>query len=352
MPAYVDALLDEAALSGCAGERVETVFVGGGTPSILPPPLFARLMTGLREVFDVAPGAECTSEANPGTVTAEWLDAAVSGGINRLSPGMQAAQPRLLRALGRIHTPDQVAESVRLARAAGIGNLNLDLMFGLPGQTLSDWAETLDEALACRPQHLSCYGLIPEEGTTLKADLDRGALRLPEEEDERAMYDGAIRTLAAAGFRQYEISNFALPGRACRHNIGYWTQVPYLGLGASAASMLPDPSGQAVCLRRTNPREIPAWLEMVRNRAFGAREEERINREEAMFETLMLGLRLTEGVSEAAFRRMHGISLEAWRGPVLRSLAERGLLAREGERWKMTRRGMDVQNMALVELMG
>lgn len=350
MPACVDALLLEADASGFLGEAVETVFIGGGTPSLLPPEELTRLLKGLRTRFDWAADAEVTSEANPGTLTEKWLEAAVSCGVNRLSLGMQAAQTELLTLLGRIHTPEQAAESVRMAKAAGIRNLNLDLMFGLPTQTESQWRETLETALALVPQHLSCYGLIPEEGTPLKADLDAGRLRLPEEESERRMYEDVRRRLGEAGFVHYEVSNFALPGYACRHNTGYWTRASYLGLGASAASLLPGADGRR-SLRRTNPRELRDYLDMVRDKDWARRETETVSPEEARFETLMLGLRLLDGVSEADFLREHGVTLEAWRGPKLRELAERGLTEHAGGRWRLTRLGLDLMNTALVELM-
>ena len=347
--AYVDALLQEAALEQPA--TVETVFIGGGTPSILPAPLMTKLLHGLRARFDIAPEAEFTSEANPGTLTPAWLAAAVDGGVNRLSLGMQAYQPRLLRMLGRIHNFAQVEQSVALARSAGIRNINLDLMFGLPGQTHADWLESLDAALSLSPTHLSCYGLIPEEGTPLTADLDAGRLVLPDEAEERVMYDDTLRILAAHGYEQYEISNFAKPGCACRHNLGYWRQIPYLGLGASASSMLPDATDKAAYLRRTNPAGLTDYLAMMQEGDFARRELLPICREEAMFETMMLGLRTTSGVSEEEFLAMHGQSLEQSYGATLEQLRLQELMAHANGRWYLTRRGMDVQNAVLVELM-
>ena len=352
MPAYVDAVLREAQARAeqLGALPVETVFLGGGTPSLLPAPQLARLLDGVCRFFPLQPGAEFTCEANPGTLTRPWLDTAVAHGMNRLSLGMQAYQPALLAMLGRIHNFAQVERSVTLAREAGIGNISLDLMFGLPGQTASQWDETLRAALSLHPQHLSCYGLIPEEGTPLKADLDAGRLSLPEEDVERAMYDDALAALAEAGYVQYEISNFALPGYACRHNLGYWRQVPYLGLGAAASSMLPD-SGSAAYLRETNPSGLSQYMNMVHSGTWQARERIAISPSEARFETMMLGLRTTEGVSEAAFAAMHSVTLESCYGKRLRALAHEGLITHAEGCWRLTRRGMDVQNAVLVELM-
>ncbi len=351
MEDYISALLTETRIrSEELGHPVmETVFIGGGTPSLLPATLLDQLLTGLHTFFTIAPNAEFTSEANPGTLDRAWLDIAVKQGVNRISMGMQAYQTELLRTLGRIHDFTQVQHSVQLCRDAGIRNLNLDLMFGLPGQKPEQWLETLQAALSLEPQHLSCYGLIPEEGTPLMADLEAGRLVLPDEDDERRMYDDTLTYLARYGFEQYEISNFALPGHACRHNLGYWQQIPYLGLGASASSMLP--SSDACYRRETNPASLEAYLTMVRQQHFSAREVLPIFPADARFETMMLGLRTTQGVSEAHFQAMHGMTLDSCYGEKLRSLHQRGLMTFSDGWWRLTRRGMDVQNAILVELM-
>lgn len=350
MDAYVDALLREAdAMSPYAKDTpIQTVFIGGGTPSTLPALLLKKLLTGLHERFTIPAGIEFTSEANPGTLTAEWLDAAISGGVNRLSMGMQTAQPELLRTLGRIHRYEDVVESVRLARSMGVDNLSVDLMFGLPGQTPQMWRETLDAVLALKVEHMSCYGLIPEDGTPLRRDLDTGRLTLPAEADERRMYDDTLRILAAHGYQQYEISNFAKPGYACQHNIGYWTRVPYIGLGASAASFLQTRNGG---LRLTNPASIREYIAMADEQAWRRRERTSLLPEDARFESLMLGLRMTQGVSESDFADMHGMTLDDYCGGILRQQESRGLLIHQNGYWALTRRGMDVQNAILVEIM-
>ena len=350
MAAYVDALLaeSEAMAAYAKGAPVETVFIGGGTPSLLPPALLEKLLGGLRQHYDIRPDAEFTAEANPGTLTPAWLEAALGGGLNRLSMGMQAAQPELLQTLGRIHTQEDVIASVRLARDMGVGNLSLDLMFGLPGQTEDMWRASLAAALALAPEHMSCYGLIPEDGTPLKRDLDAGRLSLPDGDAERRMYDDTLRILAGSGFEQYEISNFARPGYACRHNIGYWTRAPYIGLGAAAASFLQTASGG---LRLTNPAGIHDYIAMARDKAWRRRERTSLLPEDARFESLMLGLRMTKGVSEADFAAMHGMTLDSYCGDILRRQERQGLLTHRDGRWALTRRGMDVQNALLVEIM-
>ena len=350
MEMYVQSLLKEAE-SRVTEEAVETVYLGGGTPSLLPPALLDQLLSGLRDRFRILPDAEFTSEANPGTLTEKWLETAVNGGVNRLSMGMQASQQELLSMLGRIHRPEDTANSVLMARQAGIRNLNLDLMFGLPGQTLAQWQESLETALAMQPQHLSCYGLIPEDGTPLKAELDTGCLHLPDEETEREMYELARVKTAQAGMTQYEISNFALPGYECKHNLGYWQQASWIGLGASAASMQPDPGGKYAWIRTVNPAGLDAYFRMVRGED-RQRTREEITLHEAAFERMMLGLRTMRGVSDQRFEKDFGQTVtDRFGTAVMDSLMERGLLIHQDGAWRLTRKGMDVQNAVLLELM-
>ena len=348
LASYAEDVAREAEMraSQLGPQAVQTVFLGGGTPSAVPAEWMRRLLESVFRFFPPEADAEFTSEANPGTLTPEWLDTLLGIGLNRLSLGMQAAQPELLRLLGRIHSPERVRESVELARSRGIRQLNLDLMFGLPTHTLSQWEETLEAALQMRPEHLSCYGLIPEEGTPLQEDLTSGRLSLPEEGAEREMYDTAIRRLREAGLCQYEISNFARPGSECRHNLGYWRRVPYLGLGLSAASMLELPEG---CVRETNPSSFAEYHAMVSGEC--RRERETVSESEAAFETLMLGLRLNEGVRDADFAARFGYPLDSRWGAQLQSLERRQLVVREDGCLRLTRRGMDIQNSVLVELM-
>lgn len=352
--AYVASLLREAELRQSEADGpVETVYIGGGTPSLLSPSQLRRLIAGLREYYEIRPDAELSMESNPGTLTAAFLDTAVSAGVNRLSLGMQAYQPEILQFLGRFHSFEEVSRSVSMARAAGLNNLNLDLIFGIPGQTLSDWNETLDAALSLSPDHLSAYGLIPEEGTPLQRRLDAGEAMLPDPDIEREMYDLAIRKLRAAGLEQYEISNFARKGFECRHNIGYWTQVPYLGLGLSAASMrIQEQTGLGLtCLRTANPSDLAAYQEMIRSGIHSAAIRETISPEEARFETMMLSLRMNRGISESRFLALHSVSIDAVYGEKLEEMRKKGLMRHENGAWSLTRKGMDIQNAVLVELM-
>ncbi|MBQ9211843.1 MAG: radical SAM family heme chaperone HemW [Clostridia bacterium] len=354
MEPYADALLREASFFAHEVQSpISTVYFGGGTPSLLPAPTLTRLIQGLKTLLPLDEVQEWTVEANPGTLTRPWLEAARQEGVNRLSLGMQAAQPRLLSLLGRIHSFQQVQASVDLARKAGFENLNLDLIFGLPTQTKAEWQETLEAAFSLGIQHLSAYGLIPEPGTPLLADLEAGKLALPAVEEERDMYETLLQSAAKQGLEQYEISNFARPGYACQHNIGYWRQVPYLGLGVSAASMLlrPHSAPGMTYLRRTNTRSLQDYLSGMQNHAPVLQEEELISPAEARFETMMLGLRMNAGVAEEDFVRLHGVSLESCFGDQLRLLASRDLVYQKDHAWRLTRQGMDLQNMVLVDLM-
>ena len=332
-------------------EPIRTVYLGGGTPSLLPAGIFSKLLAGLRDIFDFSQVTEFTSEANPGTVTGEWLHSAVNSGINRLSLGMQAKQDHILSLLGRIHRFEDVVLSVEMARKSGIGNISLDLIFGIPGQTVAEWRDTLDAALSLHPDHISAYGLIPEEGTPLYCDLEKRLLELPDPDDERLMYDEAISIFSDNGLYQYEISNFARKGFECRHNIGYWTQIPYIGLGVSAASMTDiaaGPNGISYT-RRTNPDSGEHYRRMIINH-FPPPSVQQITPAEARFEAMMLGLRMNDGIGEETFSRMHGMPVNQCFGN-LEDLLHKGLLLHKDGRWKMTRRGFDIQNSILVELM-
>ena len=350
---YTDLILREAQIRQHeVSEPVTTVYIGGGTPSLFTPIHFARMISGLHEIFGFESVEEFTSEANPGTVTMQWLDNAVTCGVNRLSLGVQAVQERLLQILGRIHCFKDAADSVELAHAAGISNINLDLIFGIPTQMPYEWEQTIDTVLSLNPTHFSAYGLIPEEGTPLYDDLQCGKYQLPDPDEERAMYDLVIRKSVAYGFQQYEISNFALPGYECRHNIGYWTQTPYIGLGVSAASMTglhSDADGMSY-QRSVNPETLKSYERMI-SEGNNASVSEHISTAEARFETMMLGLRMNRGVHETEFRKKHHMDIHSCYGKKLEKLRMNGLMIHDNGYWKLTRRGFDIQNSVLVELM-
>ena len=338
---YMDALLDELRSWQPALEDRElaTVFIGGGTPSLLPAGEIARLMDGVRQCASVRGDAEITMEANPGTLSAEKLESCRAAGVNRLSLGAQAMDDRLLRSLGRIHTAKDVTEAVEMARRAGFDNVSLDLMYALPGQSMDDWARTLDAAVALEPEHLSAYSLIVEEGTPLADRVVRGALTVPDDDAAVDMQRMAVDRLAEAGFARYEISNYARQGRECRHNIVYWQRGDYLGVGCAAHSLM---DGE----RFENPRGLEEYLS-------GARRMNavRLTRGDAMEETLMLSTRMCRGMDLGAYRREFGVDFRAGREEKLAQLARLGLLECADGFLRLTRRGMEVQNAVVVELL-
>ena len=326
---------------------VTSVFIGGGTPSLLSGDSIRQLMEHIREGFSLAPDAEITMEVNPGTVTTEKLTAFYAAGINRLSIGMQSAQEQELKILGRIHDFDGFCQVYREAVEAGFTNINVDVMSGLPGQTLASYKDTLEKVLRLEPmpQHISAYSLIVEEGTPFAAMADRGELPLPEEDTERAMYEETIEVLAGYGFHRYEISNYALDGYECRHNVGYWIRRDYLGFGIGAASLIDN-------VRFQNGRDLNAYLA----HPLVCREEQQsLTTQEQMEETMFLGLRLIRGVSYPEFARCYGQTLEEVYGEVIaRNVADGLLTVREdetGRRLALTGRGLDVSNYVMAQFL-
>jgi oxygen-independent coproporphyrinogen III oxidase len=340
IPHYVDAVVREIARRGAetGHPKADTIFLGGGTPSLLDTLQVTRILEALCESFPVDEGAEITCECNPGTLTTPFARVARQAGVNRLSMGAQAMQASLLRLIGRSHHWENVIASVEIARHAGFDNLSLDLMFGLPSQTVSDVRETLEAALSLSPTHLSGYGLIVEEGTPICSDIAVGRLALPNEEVEREMYELVRQTLAEHGFHQYEISNFAREGYACRHNVGCWTRVPYLGFGCAAHSFFEE-------CRTMNPSQLDAYL------AGEEPKTEQLSKEEARFESMMLGLRMTRGVKDEDFTCMHGMSIREAFGERLDQPINGGLLEWHDGALRLTRLGMDLQDSVLVDLM-
>ncbi|WP_407944881.1 radical SAM family heme chaperone HemW [Paenibacillus cymbidii] len=313
--------MERTALVTPPGE-IDTIFVGGGTPTVLLPEQMAVFLRMVETYFPNRSEAfEFTMEANPGTTDAEKLAAMKEGGVNRISFGVQSFDPSLLTAIGRIHDVDDVYRSIANARAAGFGNLSIDLMFGLPGQTVETLNRSIDAALALDLQHYSIYGLKVEENTLFHKLYQRNELPLPSEDDEVEMYALIMRRLREAGYGQYEISNFARPGCESRHNITYWRNRSYYGLGAGA-------HGYHGGERHVNIKGIQPYIDATQN-GLPRMEQFAVSREEAMEDFMMVGLRMLDGVDAAEFaRQFDGAALEEVFAPVLSSLTERGLLVR------------------------
>ncbi len=358
IPAYVEALLAELALWAPAASSydVATVFFGGGTPSLLSPPQMAALVRGIERGYRVAPGAEVTMEANPGTIDAAKLRGFRAAGVNRLSIGVQSLDDTELARLDRIHSAEVARQAFADARAAGFDNINLDLIFGLPYGTAGSWRRTLESALALGPEHLSLYALSVEEGTPLAERVERGIERSPDPDAAAAQYEWACERLAAAGYRQYEISNWARPGRECRHNLVYWRNEPYIGLGAGAHSCW---AGERFAVVRSPRRYIELMAEAAAAPpsppAAAAMpqiaERETQTRVVAMGETMMMGLRLDEGVSHARFAGRFGIEPRAAFATAIDECVADGLVGDDGVALRLTERGRLLGNEAFVRFL-
>ncbi len=320
--------------------RIKTLFIGGGTPTLVDAGYIEKTIDACRRIAPFEPGAEITVEGNPGTLTPGRLAAYRRAGVNRLSLGAQSFDEGLLRSLGRIHTAGQIGEAVTMAREAGFDNINLDLMYALPGQGMDQWADALDAAIALGVEHLSAYSLIVEPGTPMAARVASGAATVPDDDAVNAMQRQAIARLDAAGYRRYEISNYARPGRECRHNLVYWNRGDYLGLGCAAHSLL---GGR----RFHNPESLDDYLAGVRRQ-----DEVRLTLQDEMEETLMLSTRTVRGLDLTAWENAYGAPFERGREAAIGRLEKGGLIEIGGGHLRLTTRGMEVQDAVVLELLG
>jgi oxygen-independent coproporphyrinogen-3 oxidase len=358
MPSYTQTLLREAELwrRTTGGRPVATVFFGGGTPSLLPLEDVRLIMDGLRSVFDFAPDAEVTIESNPGSLDEPYLRELLALGINRLSIGVQSFHDDELRALDRIHNSEDAREAYRAARAAGFRNINLDLIFGLPEQPIERWQQSVEEALALGPEHLSLYALTVEEGTPLARDVARGRTPAPDPDAQADQFEWTQERLARAGYEHYEISNWSRPGYRCRHNLTYWECREYLGLGAGAHSYLNGVRFAVAALPSLYLSLVEQSWQEAQERGGGAAMRhivsgETITPELAMADTLILGLRLVEGVSLEAFRRRYGVdALEAFSAQLGEPI-ELGLLETCSGWLRLTERGRLLGNEVFARLL-
>ena len=348
---YVRNLLLEIEQKGvrCTDYEVTTIFFGGGTPSILKAGWIADILDVIHRNFKVRKDAEITIECNPGTLTFEKLSIYKSAGINRISVGLQSASDAELRELGRIHTYEDFLRSYDLIRKKGFSNVNIDLMAAFPGQTLKSYEQTLRRVLALKPEHISAYSLIIEEGTPFYEKYEADELlrekgekpqMLPSEETERLMYERTKELLLAHGYERYEISNYARRGYACRHNIGYWRRENYLGFGLGSASLLENE-------RFHNTTDLTDYL----GGDYLAYEQEKLDKKSQMEEFMFLGLRMTDGISTECFRQTFGLTVELVYGPVLEQQIADQLLRKEDGRIFLTERGLDVSNYVMAQFL-
>lgn len=330
--------------SSLSARPVPTVFFGGGTPTFLTSAQLTCLLQTVRDNFAVAPDAEISSEANPGSSDAEKFSAMRAAGFNRLSIGVQSFDDGLLVALDRFHTAGEAEKALIAARAAGFANLNLDLMFGLPKQNRALWESTLERALALQTEHLSLYALTLEPGTRFERMHAGGKLDLPDEDAELAMYERSIEFLTSAGYEHYEVSNFARPDFRCHHNLTYWHNEEYLGVGPGAVSYING--------RRWKRERLPnRYIQKVEDAADLSVESECLSADESLGETTMLGLRLRDGLPLQRLRDRYGIEpLERYTDLIAR-LTTRGLLVYENDTLRLTHRGLLLANDVLSEFL-
>ncbi len=318
-------------------ERIDTIFVGGGTPTVLTPEQMDYFLQSVQRHFPFdASRTEFTMEANPGTTDADKLAVMKQGGVNRLSFGVQSFNNSLLHRIGRIHTTDDVYRSLELARSAGFDNLTIDLMFGLPGQTLDNLEHSIAEALKQDLRHYSIYGLKVEENTLFHTLYQKNRLPLPSEEEEFAMYQLIMTRLAESGYRQYEISNFAQPGYESRHNNTYWRNEPYYGIGAGA-------HGYAARTRHVNVRGVADYIAAAAE-GLPRAEEFAVSTDEAKEDFMMVGLRLLDGIRNSDYQNQFGEPMEVAFGPVLERLTAKSLLEPTEDGYRLTAEGVLLGN--------
>ena len=340
---YVEVLQKELEQKSalCAGWNIKSIFFGGGTPTVLPTDALSRLLQTVFQNYSVLPDAEITIEANPGTLDAATCKALYDMGFRRLSMGVQAWQDDLLQRLGRIHTRAQFLENYANARKAGFTNINLDLMFALPKQTLADWIETLDAAIALQPEHISAYSLIVEEGTPFAQLYENGTYQLTDEDLDRNMYHIVVQKLTEAGYQQYEISNFAKAGKQSVHNKIYWKDDCYLGFGLGAHSYWKD-------TRFHNSYDLAEYITLGKNGLFPKEEKEILTQSEAYAEFMFMGLRMTEGVCKVRFLERFGVPISEIYEAQLKQLQTQGLLEETPTHYRLTSFGIDVSKQVFL----
>ncbi|OGC91125.1 MAG: hypothetical protein A2W25_08335 [candidate division Zixibacteria bacterium RBG_16_53_22] len=342
---YLDSLTGEAALLGreYVGYRYDTVFLGGGTPSILEPVQIRRLFDSLRSAMRISTKAEITIECNPSSLTSESLENYKAIGINRISLGVQSFDDRHLRRLGRTHTAAEARAAFELVRRCGFDNISVDLIYGLPDQTLEEWTADLDQAIEFGPGHISAYNLIIEDETPFGELYRRGELDLPPDSFQGEMYATLKERLGGAGYARYEISNFARPGRECRHNLKYWRLEPYIGLGPSAVS-------SNLALRWKNKPDLDSYLRSLESGQPPPHETEELTPEKTRQEYIMLSLRLAEGLSLDELKTRYDYDLIRERGESLKALASNELVVIDGDRVRLADKGLFISDEIIVKL--
>lgn len=349
MSDYVSALCTEMELSREKFREycVDTIYIGGGTPSILDETLIAKILDTLRGFAHVDPASEISIECNPGTLTKEKLETYKKAGINRISLGLQSANNHELKSIGRIHSYDEFVESFKLAREVGFDNINVDLMSALPNQSLETYKMSLKKVIALNPEHISAYSLIVEDDTPLKDKVFNNEVTLPGEDVEREMYYLTKELLEKSSYNRYEISNYAKEGYECRHNVGYWKRVEYIGFGVGGATLYQN-------LRYSNLREVIKYIAVLDEYADVEQlktDVEVLSENDQMEEFMFLGLRMIDGISKADFKKQFERTIESVYGEAIEKLKSQELLIEEGDKIRLTERGIDISNIVLANFL-
>ncbi|MFW6148465.1 MAG: radical SAM family heme chaperone HemW [Atribacterota bacterium] len=343
---YLDALKKEIEI--CSQKYPETViqsiYLGGGTPTTLSGRLIAELIEICYKFFKIDKDIEITIESNPATFDSKKAGIIFQAGVNRLSIGAQSFSDKVLKNIGRIHDKKDVINSYHIARSTGFKNINIDLMFGLPGQTIRQFNKTLEEIVQLHPEHISLYGLSIEPGTPFEKLLEKGILRMPSDDITYAMYQKAIVYFKNYGYEQYEISNFALPGKYCYHNQIYWKNQSYLGIGASSTSYVKN-------IRFKNYSDLIQYIYLLENNILPIESKEILPLKEEMAETVILHLRMMEGLAKSDFKARFKIPIESIFAEQLKRLKDQGLLADNESHYLLTRKGISLSNIAFIEFL-
>lgn len=340
---YVEALNKEIDNKNLKDYIIDTIFIGGGTPSSLEARELEIMLKKVNEL-NFSDDLEFTVECNPGSITKEKLDVMKKYGVNRLSMGLQAVQNTLLRDIGRIHSYEVFKENFNLARECGFNNINVDLMFALPGQKLNEWKESLELISSLKPEHISAYSLIIEDGTPFSRMYEQGKLKLPNEDVEREMYHMAKDILESNGMKQYEISNYSRENLECRHNLAYWDMKEWIGVGSAASSYI---DGNRI----TNVSEIGEYISRISKNKSPEAENHMNTEKENIEEFMFMGLRKIDGISEEKFENRFNKSIDDVYKDIISKYIEQGLIIREDNRIKLTAKGIEYSNVVMADFL-
>lgn len=343
---YIDSLIVELDLykEELRNYQIKTIFIGGGTPSSIDPKYISRILDYIYKNYNIREDAEITIESNPGTLDRNKIQIYKESGINRFSLGLQTLNNKLLKSIGRIHSAKDFYNSYNLLREMGVKNINVDLIFGLPNQSLGDVLTTLEKVINLGVEHISYYGLIVEEGTPLFDLCNEGKILLPTEDEEREMYHKGLKKLKEKGYGHYEISNFALPGHECKHNLVYWNVLPYIGVGLSSHSYFKEK-------RFWNTKDISIYINRLSKKSLPIEGEEIIEREDEISEFCILGLRKIEGIDKLEFKERFKIEIEKLYGHIINKHIKNGLIENDHNSIRLTKKGLDLSNIVEVDFL-